>query len=54
MKMYFFYKIGDFSMSRSKWLVSFVIDLDTYKYFQDKLSSDINNAENLTNLIIKK
>jgi hypothetical protein len=50
----FFHKIGDFSMSRSKWLVSFVIDLNKYENFLDKLSFDINNAENLTNLIIIK
>ena len=29
----FFHKIGGFSMSRSKWLISFVIDLSTYERF---------------------
>ena len=26
----FFHRMGGFSMSRSKWLISFVIDLSTY------------------------
>ena len=32
----FFHKIGGFSMSRSKWLISFVIDLSTYERFLER------------------
>ena len=37
----FFHKIGGFSMSRSKWLISFVIDLSTYQRLLERLTGDI-------------
>ena len=43
------HKMGDFSMSRSNWLVSFVIDLSIYERFLDKLTQDINKVAIVTN-----
>ena len=40
----FYHKIGGFSMSRSKWLISFVIDLSTYERFMERLTGDINKV----------
>ena len=43
------HKMGDFSMSRSNWLVSFVINLGIYERFLDKLTQDINKVAIVTN-----
>ena len=48
----FFHKVGQFSMSRSKWLVSFVIDLGVYENFLSKLSRDINKALSLADQLV--
>ena len=50
----FFHKIGQFSMSRSRWLVSFVIDLGVYENFLIRLSRNINNASHLVDEVIGK
>lgn len=50
----FFHKVGQFSMSRSRWLVSFVIDLGVYEGFLIRLSQNINNASRLVDEVIKK
>ena len=44
----FIYRMADFSMSRSKWLVSFVIDLSTYERFLDRLTRGINKVAIMT------
>lgn len=48
----FFHEIGKFSMSRSRWIVSFIIDLSTYERFLDKLSTDINRTDMLSDRLI--
>ncbi|MCG8033766.1 MAG: envelope fusion protein [Candidatus Thiodiazotropha taylori] len=50
----FFHKIGQFSMSRSRWLVSFVIDLGVYENFLVRLSQNINNASQLVDEVAKR
>ncbi|MEW8545669.1 MAG: hypothetical protein AB2693_19280 [Candidatus Thiodiazotropha sp.] len=50
----FFHNVGQFSMSRSRWLVSFVIDLGVYENFLMKLSQDISNASCLADEIINR
>ena len=50
----FFHKVGQFSMSRSRWLVSFVIDLGVYENFLTRLSQSIDNASNLVDKVIDK
>ena len=50
----FFHKIGQFSMSKSHWLVSFVIDLEVYETFLKRLSQNINNAPSLVDKVIDK
>ena len=44
----FFHKIGGFSMSRSKWLISFVIDLR----FLEHLTGDINKVAIMTDKVL--
>ena len=48
----FFHKIGGFSMSRSKWLISFVIDLSTYERFLERLTGDINKVAIMTDKVL--
>ena len=48
----FFHKIGSFSMSRSKWLISFVIDLSTYERFLERLTGDINKVAIMTDKVL--
>ena len=48
----FFHKIGGFSMSRSKWLISFVIDLSTYERFLECLTGDINKVAIMTDKVL--
>ena len=50
----FFHKVGQFSMSRSRCLVSFVIDLRVYENFLKRLSQSIDNASNLVDKFINK
>ena len=50
----FFHKIGQFSLSKSRWLVSFVIDLGVYENFLIRLSRNINNASHLVDEVIRK
>ena len=44
--------IGGFSMSRSKWLISFVIDLSTYERFLERLTGDINKVAIMTDKVL--
>jgi hypothetical protein len=39
-----FRRLNDFTTTRSKWTISFVLDLKPYGNFIDKLSENINNA----------
>ena len=48
----FFHRIGGFSMSRSKWLISFVIDLSTYERFLDRLTRGINKVAIMTDKVL--
>ena len=48
----FFHRMGGFSMSRSKWLVSFVIELSTYERFLDHLTRDINKVAIMTDKVL--
>ena len=48
----FFHRMGGFSMSRSKWLISFVIDLSTYERFLDLLTRDINKVAIMTDKVL--
>ena len=48
----FFHKIRGFSMSRSKWLISFVIDLSTYERFLERLTGDINKVAIMTDKVL--
>ena len=48
----FFHKIWGFSMSRSKWLISFVIDLSTYERFLERLTGDINKVAIMTDKVL--
>ena len=45
------HRMGGFSMSRSKWLISFVIDLSTYERFLDPLTRDINKVAIMTDIV---
>ena len=42
-----FNKVNDIILSRSRWLMTFIVDLDSYKTFLDKISVDIENANGL-------
>ena len=48
----FFHRMGGFSMSRSKWLVSFVIELSTYERFLDRFTRDINKVAIMTDKVL--
>ena len=50
----FSHKVGQFSMSRSRWLVSFVIDLGVYENFLTRLSQSIDNVSNLVDKVLDK
>ena len=39
-------------MSRSKWLISFVIDLSTYERFLERLTGDINKVAIMTDKVL--
>ena len=47
-----FHKIGGFSISRSKWLIFFVIDLSTYEGFFERLTGDINKVAIMTDKVL--
>ena len=42
-----FNKVNDIILSRSRWLMTFVVDLDSYKAFLGKITDDIENANGL-------
>ena len=42
-----FNKVNDIILSRSRWLMTFIVDVDSYKTFLDKISVDIENANGL-------
>lgn len=48
----FFNKITEFSMSNSRWLLTFAISIDQYDDFLTKLSSDIDIAAGLSDTIL--
>ena len=40
-----FVKDGDMSLSRSRWIMTFVLDINVYEKFILKLHNEINDAE---------
>ena len=42
-----FNKVNDIILSRSRWLMTLVVDLDSYQNFLQKLSADIERANSL-------
>lgn len=48
----FFHEVGTFSMTRSKWTITFVMDLTTYGRFLEKLETDIDKTEYFCNQLI--
>jgi len=48
-----FRKVNDITTTRSKWTVSFVIDLQTYSHFIDKAKTDITNAETVAKQLVE-
>ena len=48
-----FSHLSDINLSRSRWLLTFVIDLQPYGRFMSKLEEEINNASILCNSILK-
>lgn len=51
--MWCFKKVNDITTTRSKWTVSFVIDLQTYSHFIVKANKDINDAEKVANQLVE-
>ena len=47
-----FHKVNEITITRARWLVTFVQDLRPFQYFLIKLSHDIGQAANITDLII--
>ena len=48
----FFNKVNEFSMSNSRWLITFVISIDHYGDFLSKLSMDIDKASNISESVL--
>lgn len=49
-----FNKVNDIILSRSRWLMTFVVDLDSYKNFLDKLLGEIEDAHALAVVISER
>ena len=49
-----FQKVNEITLTRSKWLVTFVLDLKPYSNFLQKLSSDIAEANQLSTRLLRK
>ena len=47
-----FHKVNEITTTRTRWLVTFVQDLRPFQYFLTKLSNDIEQAANITDVII--
>ena len=47
-----FHKVNEITTTRARWLVTFVQDLRPFQYFLTKLSNDIEQAANITDVII--
>lgn len=48
-----FRKVNDITTTRSKWTVSFVIDLQTYDHFIQKANTDITEAEKVAHTLVQ-
>ena len=48
-----FRKVNDITTTRSKWTVSFVIDLQTYDHFIQKANTDITEAEKVVQTLVQ-
>ena len=48
-----FVKDGDMSLSRSRWIMTFVLDINVYEQFIHKLHNEINDADKLGETISK-
>lgn len=48
-----FYKDGEMSLSRSRWMLTFVLDINVYEGFLKELAIDIGNASKLVDLLSK-
>lgn len=49
-----FYKVSQITTTRSKWLVTFVIDMDPYQEFLKRLTNDVYEAEKLAEQLAKR
>ena len=48
-----FRKVNDITITRSKWTVSFVIDLQTYDHFIQKANTDITEVEKVAQTLVQ-
>jgi len=48
-----FRKFNDITTTRSKWTVSFVIDIQSYSHFIDIAKTDITNAEIIAKQLVE-
>lgn len=49
-----FNQVNEIVLTKSKWLMTIVVDLDSYQNFLDKLSTDIDDASALAEIVIKR
>ena len=49
-----FNKVNDIIFSRSRWLMTFIVDLNSYKTFLDKIYVDIENANGLAVIMLER
>ena len=48
-----FHKVNDISLTRSKWLTTFVIDLNPFQHFLEKLSFNLQRSSTAANNVEK-